>query len=254
MTVHELRLAKDPFASIALGNKTIESRLYDDKRQKIKVGDELLFIDKNRPWRTLRARVIELLRHDTFRDLFESAEPSKFGKGGVDELLEQINEFYSEEDQKKLGVVGMVFEVITDNAVKKHSAGGVVVDGDRALVISWTTHDYVCFPKGGLEEGETSEQAALREVYEETGYKVKIVAPVGSWTYRYIQDGVLYEKTADYYLMELAGNNLPPTPQREVGEDFENLWLDIDEVKSRLTLEDSRQVFEKTLEIYTKLK
>lgn len=250
MATHELSLTTEAFAAISSEKKTIEPRLCDDKCRKIKVGDEIVFVDRGRPWRTLHAQVTDLLRYDSFSDLFKSTEAGRFGKDSVEELIEQVNEFYSEDDQKKAGVIGIEFEVLVSGEIEKHSAGGVIIKDSKVLTISWTTHDYVCFPKGGLDEGETSEEAALREVYEETGYRVKIVAPIGSWTYRYIQNEELYKKTADYYLMELIDNKTPPTPQREPGEYFENLWLDIDEAKTRLTLDDSREVLGKAVGLY----
>lgn len=42
MTTHQLKLATEPFNAIISGNKTIESRLYDAKRQKIQIGDQII--------------------------------------------------------------------------------------------------------------------------------------------------------------------------------------------------------------------
>jgi 8-oxo-dGTP pyrophosphatase MutT (NUDIX family) len=125
----------------------------------------------------------------------------------------------------------------------KHSAGGLVIKGGKVLTISRNNRDYISFPKGGIDEGETSEMAAIREVYEETGYRVNILAPIKSWTFKYGGSGKKYQKTVDYYLMALADNN-PPTPHREPDEDFHNLWLDIDEAYKRLTYSDGREALE----------
>lgn len=124
--------------------------------------------------------------------------------------------------------------------IKKHSAGGLVVHKGKVLTISWTTHEYICFPKGGINIGETSEQAALREVFEETGYHVEIVKPIKAWTHNFERNGSQYEETVDYYLMCLV-DDAAPTPQRELGEDFENLWLDIDEAYEKLTFDDAKE-------------
>src|SRR5882672_11199642 len=61
------------------------------------------------------------------------------------------------------------------------SAGGVARDGDRVLMIRVQTlegKEIWTFPKGHLEPGETAEQAAVREVEEETGYRCEITAPL----------------------------------------------------------------------------
>lgn len=130
--------------------------------------------------------------------------------------------------------------------IHKHSAGGIILENGKVLTISWTDREHVGFPKGGIDEGETSEQAALREVYEETGYRARILAPLKSWTYEFDREGELCRKTVDYYLMERV-DDAEPTPHREPGEVFENLWLDIDEARRRLTFEDARGAFDEAL-------
>lgn len=134
----------------------------------------------------------------------------------------------------------MVYDQLRHEVTRRHSAGGVVLDGDKVLTISWTDQDYVCFPKGGIDPGETSEQAALREVFEETGYRAQIVAPIRSWFYDYEEAGLRYQKKVDYYTMRLA-NDAPPTPHREPGENFENLWLSVDEAMEQLTFDDAKE-------------
>lgn len=132
--------------------------------------------------------------------------------------------------------------------ILKHSSGGIVINGDKVLTISWTTHDYITFPKGGVDEGETIEQAAVREVFEETGYRTNIVAPLGSWTYDFEERGESYRKQVDYFLMELA-DNAEPTPHREKGEDFENLWLDISVMRDKLSFDDTKEAFDAALRL-----
>ncbi|HTK44521.1 MAG TPA: NUDIX hydrolase [Patescibacteria group bacterium] len=95
------------------------------------------------------------------------------------------------------------------------SAGGVVVstEGDRpSLVVgmrrrgrdgmTWT------LPKGTPSRGETTEETALREVGEETGLQVRIVAPLPSIEYTFVQDGLRIHKTVHYFLMEPTGGDL----------------------------------------------
>ena len=65
---HEMKLALEPFDMIADGRKTIELRLYDDKRKKIKLGDEIQFICIEPSHNTLNATVIGLHRYNSFLD------------------------------------------------------------------------------------------------------------------------------------------------------------------------------------------
>ncbi len=111
MTTHQLKLATEPFSAIISGNKTIESRLYDAKRQKIQIGDRIIFTNRDNSEQTVTAEVVGLLRYATFRDLFSHNNPRKFGGDNVEWLENQIYEFYSIEDQKIYGVIGIEFKV-----------------------------------------------------------------------------------------------------------------------------------------------
>ena len=111
MTTHQLKLATEPFNAIISGNKTIESRLYDAKRQKIQIGDLIIFTNRDNSEQTVTAEVVGLLRYATFRDLFSHNNPRKFGGDNVEWLENQISEFYSIEDQKIYGVIGIELKV-----------------------------------------------------------------------------------------------------------------------------------------------
>lgn len=129
---------------------------------------------------------------------------------------------------------------MTNNLIDKQAAGGIIIKDSKALTISWTDRDYICFPKGGIETGETSQQAAVREVLEETGYRTEIISFLGSWTHDFIKDGQPCRSKVDYYLMKLA-DDCKPIPDREPGENFENLWLDFDQAFARLTFDDAKE-------------
>ncbi len=111
MTTHQLKLATELFNAIISGNKTIESRLYDTKRQKIQIGDRIIFTNRDNSEQTVTTEVVGLLRYATFRDLFSHNNPRKFGGDNVEWLENQISEFYSIEDQKIYGVIGIEFKV-----------------------------------------------------------------------------------------------------------------------------------------------
>jgi len=112
MTTHQLKLATEPFNAIISGDKTIESRLYDEKRQKIQIGDQIIFTNRDNPSKTATVKVIGLLRYATFHDLFSHNNPRKFGGESVEGLENQINEFYSLHDQKQNGIIGIEFELM----------------------------------------------------------------------------------------------------------------------------------------------
>lgn len=113
------------------------------------------------------------------------------------------------------------------------SAGGLVVDAQgRVLLIRardlreqpvWT------LPKGALNPGESSADAAVREVREETGWRCEVVRELDAVTYWFQRDGRRIKKTVRWYLMR---------PIEKVGEHDhevdEVLWTDRADAKQRL--------------------
>ena len=112
MNIHQLQLSTVPFDAITSGAKTIESRLYDEKRQTIQIGDTIVFTNRENTDQTVSVKVIGLLRYETFHDLFSHNNPAKFGGESVEWLENQINEFYSVEQQKQDGVIGIEFALL----------------------------------------------------------------------------------------------------------------------------------------------
>lgn len=112
MNTHKLQLATIPFNAIMSGVKTVESRLFDEKRQKIQLGDKIIFTNRESPDQQVVVRVIGLLRYQNFHNLFTHNNPAKFGGESVEWLEKQIGEFYSLDDQLENGVIGIEFELI----------------------------------------------------------------------------------------------------------------------------------------------
>lgn len=110
--VHDLNLADEPFEAIRSGRKVIESRLYDAKRQKIALGDTLVFTNRNHASQRLEAEVVGLLHYSTFAELFASNDPAKFGGKDEQFLLNQIHQFYTAEDEAKYGVLGIQIRLV----------------------------------------------------------------------------------------------------------------------------------------------
>ncbi|SHK57718.1 NUDIX hydrolase [Thermocrinis minervae] len=93
------------------------------------------------------------------------------------------------------------------------SAGGVLFKDDEVLLVKNPSEVWT-FPKGLIEEGESPEEAAVREVKEETGVLGKIVTPLGSVEYYYTREGQRIKKKVYYYLMKYVEGE--PKPSWEV--------------------------------------
>ncbi len=109
---HDMKLANKPFEDIRDERKVIESRLYDEKRQKIQLGDEIVFSNTDDMTQTVKTRVSGLLRYATFKELFTDNNPNLFGGTSSVALLSQIKTFYSDEEEQEYGVVGIRLQKI----------------------------------------------------------------------------------------------------------------------------------------------
>ena len=95
------------FDYIKNGTKRIELRLFDEKRQKIKVGDTIEFSSPK--GESFEAEVVEFLRYDSFEKLFADYDISILADKSMtkEELLNILQEFYTPEKQAEYGVVGI---------------------------------------------------------------------------------------------------------------------------------------------------
>ncbi|MCV7198963.1 NUDIX hydrolase [Mycobacterium angelicum] len=143
--------------------------------------------------------------------------------------------------------------------VHETSAGGLVIDGidgprdaqvaaligrvDRRGRMLWS------LPKGHIEQGETAEQTAIREVAEETGIRGSVLAALGRIDYWFVTDGRRVHKTVHHYLMRFLGGELSD----EDLEVAEVAWVPIHELPSRLAYADERRLAEVADELIDKL-
>ena len=111
---HILKLQPKYFDYINNGTKRIELRLYDEKRQKINVGDTIIFRREPELEITMKVKVIGLLRYNTFEDLFNDFDIEVLADASMtkQELLNVLEEFYTLEKQKQYGVLGIRIEKI----------------------------------------------------------------------------------------------------------------------------------------------
>ncbi|MDD5721202.1 MAG: ASCH domain-containing protein [Candidatus Pacebacteria bacterium] len=111
MNIYRMKLDREPFEKIASGQKIIESRLYDEKRQLIKVGDSIEFYQNDDEEKRVITKVKSLHKYKTFSELFSAFPVEYFGGISKKFLIREIKRFYSNEDEKKYGVVGIKIEL-----------------------------------------------------------------------------------------------------------------------------------------------
>jgi 8-oxo-dGTP pyrophosphatase MutT (NUDIX family) len=130
-------------------------------------------------------------------------------------------------------------------SVEETSAGGLVVSDlrgaprgavigrlDRRGQLRWS------LPKGHVEAGETTEDAAIREVEEETGILGQVVAPLGTIDFWFVAEGRRIHKTVHHFLMLAQGGELSDA-DAEV-EQVE--WVPIEQLADRLAYDGERRL------------
>jgi 8-oxo-dGTP pyrophosphatase MutT (NUDIX family) len=127
------------------------------------------------------------------------------------------------------------------------SAGGLVVDGDRILLISTQAGRRWQLPKGHIEEGETAEQAALREVREETGVTGRMLAPLSEVEYWFVERGARrVHKRVDYFLLDYVCGSAADFDAAEVSGAE---WFSWDQGIAKLSFDNERRVVLQAREI-----
>ena len=127
------------------------------------------------------------------------------------------------------------------------AAGGIVFFGEKILIVKNKRGDspedavsWWGYPKGHLEEGEKPADAAVREVFEETGFGVKLKSdkPIAESRYEISRDGEQVQKTVWFYEMEVIESF-----KNEPDDEIEEIALvDFDSALDLLTHEEDKKI------------
>lgn len=129
----------------------------------------------------------------------------------------------------------------------EHSSGGAVIDlrdgTPYVAMIATRGRSRWGLPKGAVSAGETSEQAAVREVKEETGLDAEIIGLLDTIEYFFRAGDTLIKKSVDFYLMHHLGGTM--TPQLSEVDDVE--WVALPEGIERASFDSERKVLSAAL-------
>ena len=108
--IHKMKLQESPFERIKNGTKTVEFRLYDEKRSKIKIGDQIEFSKLPDLQETILVDVLDLYREDTFENLFKKLFTDE---DEIKKKTKSMYQYYSHDEEKQYGVVGIKISLIS---------------------------------------------------------------------------------------------------------------------------------------------
>jgi len=138
--------------------------------------------------------------------------------------------------------------------VDEVSAGGLVIDatGTKGLLIGRYDHKDASgkrvlwsLPKGHIEEGETPEQAAIREVAEETGITSSITKSLGVIDFWFMAGGKRIHKTVHHFMFTEVGGVL----LAQESEVDEVSWFPLSEIVERLAYPDEKKLIARSAEL-----
>jgi len=114
-------LYSDYFLAIKEGKKSIEVRLNDEKRRKIKIGDTIEFIKVPQQDDILRVKVVNLRRYDTFKAMYTDMYLKDAGCEGwtIKEMIDGTYDIYTPEQEERWGTLAITIKYLSSESVSE---------------------------------------------------------------------------------------------------------------------------------------
>lgn len=107
--IHKMKLNESPFERIKNGTKTIEFRLYDEKRQQIKIGDNIEFSKLPELKEKILVEVLDIYKDVNFEKLLKKIFNDK---EEIERKTQTMLNYYTHEQEKEYGVVGIRIKLL----------------------------------------------------------------------------------------------------------------------------------------------
>jgi 8-oxo-dGTP pyrophosphatase MutT (NUDIX family) len=159
--------------------------------------------------------------------------PPKNAKGGTKKGARQPQLTWT----KEVSAGGVVYRRAEDGAIEVVLASRRTRRGDLAWGLA----------KGGIEDGESREAAAIREVREETGLTAEIEADLGDTKYMYVWEDVRIRKTVHFFLMRFTGGDVD-----DRDDEMEEIrWFPMERALKRAAYRGERDMLKRAAELLT---
>ena len=242
---HNMKLQNKPFESIKNGKKTIELRLYDEKRKLINEKDIIVFenmITKE----LIKTEVVKLHKYSSFEELYKHFDKASLGYNeGEIANSSDMEIYYPKEEQEKNSVLGI--EIILLNKEKEEiiynydnmeikdinnvvrRAKIIIETPSKQLILCHSDNNYHLLG-GHVENNESDIECLNREIFEEAGVNLNLENLEPFMTIKYLNKN--YPKSelntltmANYYYLI---NDIKP--------DLKNQRLEEGEINGNFTL------------------
>lgn len=121
--VHEMKLDREPYEKMKSGSKTVELRIFDDKRRCLEIDDIVIFTERKGNDRKIATRITALYRYRTFEKLFSEIAPAKCGfakHDSIEDAVKHMRGYYPLEKELETGILGIRVELMNyEDAVLK---------------------------------------------------------------------------------------------------------------------------------------
>lgn len=245
--IYRMKLQNEPFKQIKKEIKKIEIRLNDEKRKIFEINDYIEFTNIT-TLEIMFVKITNLYHFESFEKLFNNFDNSILGCGSYEEMYK----YYSKEEEKKYGVLGIEIKVLPIVNQVIHNEDNLTLNDAnkvtlRAKLIVENNNDeiLIChmgvkyFLIGGhIDNDESDEQCLTREVAEESGVTLDFsnILPIASSNYinkDYPKNGDITYTNTNYYAIkyDLVPNiEMQNLTEEEKKENFKLMYIPKNEV------------------------
>lgn len=238
---YKMGLQSKYFDLVQTSKKTVEVRLNDEKRKKLKVGDVITFCREPDRIQKIDTIVDKLDKYSCFSDAISDMGITCFTDEDQNSYLSDLEKYYSKKDQEENGVLAITVSKVER---REKSCGVIVFKEINEVVHVLLIHHNMGhwgIPKGHVEAGETEIETAKREVLEETGVKTEIMSDFRECITYSPKKNVL--KDVIFFIGKSVDGNL--VAQLEEVQEVE--FISIDKALDLISYDDERSVLQKAI-------